>query len=290
MNLLSVSFGALPRSSQPDIGENESIPLDNVTALDGNRLREHWPGVDEAVKLPVLPAGISVTRQIIQERFVKVASRKFLWQFAGIDADNTGSQTTRDHLASQPVRVKSPNREDGRETGATQPIFAIAPHIFEEKISERNGLNAIGESRLAGLVHGGFVLRVGTRPRKRDCSQWKAGNASLRLDKHAPGTVHSDTIKCGVEGGQQPDDVIFPAPSQAVQRPGTVLAAAPGEKKSAPHLLSLLQERTRGRCRRWIAARRPQRLSAARTSDAPTGPRAAGTMTTGPLLRGKVFS
>jgi hypothetical protein len=108
MNLFCVLFGALPCCHQPDIGENEPIALDNVTALDGDRLPEHWPGIDKAMKLAVLAAGIGVTGQIIQERFVKVAPGKFPWQFAGIDADNPGSQTTRHHLAGQLVRVESP--------------------------------------------------------------------------------------------------------------------------------------------------------------------------------------
>src|SRR5690606_18657384 len=57
--------------------------------------------------------------------------------------------------------------------------------------------------------------------------------------------VHGDAVVDLVDGGEQADDVDLAALTQDVERPGAVLAAAPGEERAGFHFLSSTPVATR---------------------------------------------
>jgi hypothetical protein len=56
----------------------------------------------------------------------------------------------------------------------------------------------------------------------------------LLLDQFASHRMHGNPTRDFVEGSQQSGDFILWAPAQNMKTPGTIFAAAPGEK-NAPH-------------------------------------------------------
>ena len=47
-------------------------------------------------------------------------------------------------------------------------VFAVATHIFQVKVSEGDGADAVGNGGVAGVADGFFVVRVGTGPGERN--------------------------------------------------------------------------------------------------------------------------
>jgi hypothetical protein len=64
----------VPESAQDEIGEDESVTLDDDARLDGKGSREHRARDDARVKLAALAAGIDAVREIGEERRVEPAS------------------------------------------------------------------------------------------------------------------------------------------------------------------------------------------------------------------------
>lgn len=100
---------------QANVGEDESVALDDFAAFDGDRVTEHGAVVDAGVELAVLAAGVDVGREVAEEVFVEVSSGEFAGEFLGIDADDAGLDSGGDHFVEEGTRVAAPDGEDGCE-------------------------------------------------------------------------------------------------------------------------------------------------------------------------------
>lgn len=99
--------------SRQQIGEDESISLDNFAKGDRYLRAEHRPGACECMELSVFTARIDISRKSREEIFVEASSSKPAIQLARIDARQKRGQAARNHTLGELASVPPPQREDG---------------------------------------------------------------------------------------------------------------------------------------------------------------------------------
>src|SRR5690606_7606239 len=97
-------------------------------------------------------------------------------------------------------------------------------------------LHAAGEGRLDVAAHRRLPGCVGTGMRQRDEVDRQFGGARLPFDEAAADRVHRGTIGRRGDGREEPDDFDVRALAERVERPRAVLAAAPRQQRTLPHL------------------------------------------------------
>lgn len=220
---------------QANVGEDESVTLDDFAAFDGDRVAEHGAVVDAGVELAVLAAGVDVGREVAEEIFVEVAAGEFAGEFFGIDADDAGFDSGCDHFVEEGAGVAAPDGKDRCEGGVAEVVFAVATNVFEVEVTEGYGADAVGDGGIAGFAHGFFVVCVGTGPGERNDLQGEACSGCLRFEDFAASAVHGDAIEGGVEGGEEACDFVVGIALQSEQGPGAVFAAAPRDEGGDCH-------------------------------------------------------
>ena len=98
---------------QANIGEDESVALDDLAAFDGDWAMEHGAVEDAGVKLAVLAAGVDAWGKFGEEILVEVAAGEFAREFFGVDADDAGFDSGCDHLVEEGSGVAAPDGKDG---------------------------------------------------------------------------------------------------------------------------------------------------------------------------------
>ena len=98
--------------SRQQIGEDESISLDNFAKGDRYLRAEHRPGACECMELSVFTARIDISRKSREQIFVEASSSKPAIHLARIDARQKRGQAARNHTLSQLASVPPPQRED----------------------------------------------------------------------------------------------------------------------------------------------------------------------------------
>ena len=134
------------------IAPDEPLARDDLAGLDRRAAAEHRTGVDEGMELAVLAARIDAGRQVGEQRRVELAAGERRVEHARIDAGEPRAQAAGDHLAREPRRRHAPQRKQRRQPGAREPLFAIAPHVLEEQIAERDVREAVARRRLRPRV------------------------------------------------------------------------------------------------------------------------------------------
>ena len=98
---------------QANVGEDESVALDDLSAFDGYGVAEHGAVVDAGVELAILAAGVDVGWEFAEEIIVEVAACEFAREFFGVDADDAGFYSGCDHLVEEVAGVAAPDGKDG---------------------------------------------------------------------------------------------------------------------------------------------------------------------------------
>src|SRR5262245_48098385 len=101
-------------------------------------MHEHWPRVTEGAKLATLAAWLDRVRQLVEQGRVVAPSGDLPIEHARIQAGQDGAEPAVDHLAGQGRRRPAPERKDRLEPRAGQTLFAVAAHVFEKQVAERD--------------------------------------------------------------------------------------------------------------------------------------------------------
>src|SRR4029077_10467238 len=115
-----------------NIREDEAVAVHHLAGPNLERPREHRAAVGERMELAALAAWIDRGGQVVEQRRIEVTTGKCLAEHARIDARQTRTQTACDHLTRQRRRVDAEQREDRRQPGAGEALFAVSPDVFEE--------------------------------------------------------------------------------------------------------------------------------------------------------------
>src|SRR5262249_10156804 len=176
-------------------------------------------------------ARIDAGRQTGEQRAIVDAAREAGRQGARIDASENGGKSGVYHLRGKSCGGTLPERKDRREAGAGELALAIGADVFEKRIAERYVGYVRGARPLDQRAYRRLILRVRARMRDRHLPERRAARRRLPLEHRRRHRVHGDAIEGLVDGGHQTDDFAFTLLAQHVQRPGAVLAAAPGEER-----------------------------------------------------------
>jgi hypothetical protein len=199
------------------------------------------------VELAVLTARIDRRREIVQQRRVELAPHEGGREHPRVHAREPRAQAGIDHVGGQSRRLHPPEREKRLQSGARQPILAIAPHVVEEEVAERHVREAFADAAADDVHHGGFVFRVRTGVGQRHGPERQTGRRGLRLEHVPPNSVHRHAVHRAVHRRQERRDRPRVLPVQHVERPGAVLAAAPRQEdlhysvRAGPHPRALLR-------------------------------------------------
>ena len=160
----------------------------------------------------------------------KVAACEGRVKLAGIDADEFGAEAAGDHVAGEVRGGEIPERKERFDAGRLELLFAVGAYIAKKEIAERDGVDALAGGAKAGFGHAAFVLLVGTGPRQRNFPERKVSGRGLGFEDRAAGSMHSNAVEFGVDGGKQGNDFEIGLLAEEVKGPCAVFAAAPGDE------------------------------------------------------------
>ena len=100
-----------------------------------------------------------------------------------IDARQARFEAAGDHLARERRCGPVPQREERREPGRGEALFAIAPDILEKQIAEGDVSEPVGDGGAACGGHALLVHLVRARRRDRDDDERQAGGLGLRAQR-----------------------------------------------------------------------------------------------------------
>ena len=210
------------------VGEHESVSFDDLAAMDGEGAGEDGGFVDESVKLAVFAAWVDTGGQSFEEWEIEIAAGEGLGQFGGIDAGDFGFHAGVDHVAGELRGGKSPEGKQRFDARAPELAFAIIADVLQEEVAEGHGGNRLGGGALPDVAHALLVLGVRARGREFHHPQREASQLGLGLDQRAADGMHGHAVGGGIEGRDERGDTNVRLLAEPVQRPGAVLAAAPG--------------------------------------------------------------
>ena len=141
------------------------------------------------MEFAALAARIDRRREIGEQRRVEVAPGESRVEHLRIDAREPRLQAAGDHVARERRGVGAEQREDRRQPGAGQFLFAIAPDVLEKQIAERHVREAFGDGACDGGRHRALVDLVGTRRRNRHLPQRQPKRVRLRLEQRSTRTA-----------------------------------------------------------------------------------------------------
>lgn len=193
-------------------------------------MQEHGAVPGQGVKFPVLAAGIHPGGQGSQEGRAEFMTTKPGVQLARIQGADPGLEPGVDHRLRQLGRVAAPEREERRDAGPRQLPLPIGAHILKKEIPERHVVNVLDLHIGDEARHDAPILLVAAGPGQVDGDQRQAHALSLCQQQLLAHPVHGHPLERLVEGGEQPHHLDGRILAQAMQGPGAVFSAAPGEQ------------------------------------------------------------
>jgi hypothetical protein len=189
------------------------------------------------VELAAFAAGVDGFGKIGEQLGIEGAAGEGLIEDAGVDAGEVRAEPGGEHLAGEfgggDAEIRAPDGEDGFEAGAGELGDAVGADVLEEEVAEGDAVDALGDGAGEDLGHAGFVVGVGAGEGEVDPPEGQPGGGGLLVEELLAEAVDCDAAVFLVDGGEQADDFILRLPSEEVEGPGAVFAAAPTEEDGA---------------------------------------------------------
>ena len=150
----------------------------------------------------------------------------------GIDAGNLRTQSAVQHRRREHSGIQSPYGENRRNACTRQSVFPVLADILEEQIAEGETPYTAVFFAADKLAHDLGVVGIAARMRDRDQLDRQTDTIGLLLQQRHPDGVHGDTVECLIDGAEKTVHGDLGILAHPVQRPGTVLTAAPREHGS----------------------------------------------------------
>src|SRR3954471_5048208 len=147
----SDSRGQLRAGQQ--VGEYESVALDDLASGDANRFAEHRAVPRKSMELAAFAAGVDAGRKVVKQRRIELARHEPAIDGARVHAGEARPETAGDHLARESRGIRSEQREEWRESTADEFVLAIASDVLEKQVTERHVREAVGHGRAYGVAH-----------------------------------------------------------------------------------------------------------------------------------------
>jgi hypothetical protein len=186
------------------------------------------------VELTALAAGIDPGGQVGEQRGVEAAAGKGRAEHAWVNAGEMRAQAGGEHLAgkfrSGDSQARAPDGEDGFEARACEFGDAVGADVLKEEVAEGDAVQPLRGGAGADSGHARVVVGVRAGKGKIDLPERQANGVGLPVEQLFAEAVDGDAAELFVDGSEQGDDFEFGLLAEQVERPGTVLAAAPAQQ------------------------------------------------------------
>src|SRR5439155_24421511 len=226
-----------PPSRWGQVAEDESIALDDLSRLAGDRLGEDRARGDEGVELAVLAAGVDARRELSEQPLVVAAPAEGGVERARIDADERRLEARIHELVRQRGRVLPPEREEAALAGRGETSLTVGADILQEQIAKGNRLDPEERGGRERFRHPRLVDLVDAARRDQHLDQRDPERFGLPRKQLAANAVHADPLVALGHGRDQRLRLEQPA-AKRPEDERRVLAAAPGKRKGRRRPLS----------------------------------------------------
>src|SRR5438477_10061951 len=173
-------------SGRKEIGEDETVTLDDYAAGNREWRGEHWTAIRECVKFTTLAAGVDTRWKIAQKRCIEFASGERSRQESWVDAGDSCRQPAGDHLARELARIAAPERKDRFELRIGKLPLAIGADVLQKQIPKREALDRLGLRTRDRVAHDELIVLVRARTRNQQLPQRQTGGTRLCAQELSP--------------------------------------------------------------------------------------------------------
>src|SRR5215510_5425165 len=186
------------------------------------------------MKLALLAARVGARRQCLEQRMVEAAAGELLRQLLEIDAGKISLDARVDHVARERIGRPLPERKHRRKASAVELLLAIAAHVLKKEIAEDHTRDAVGLRVSERCRHARLIHFVRAREWDRHTHRRQADRFELGSENALAHAMHADATEGLGDGGERAHNLAVAGATHFVQRPGTVLAARPGDQRLRP--------------------------------------------------------
>ncbi len=212
------------RSGCHDVGENETVSLDDLSYFDWNRRFEHRTGRNDRVELAVFAARIDIFGKLPEQCTIESTPSKVPVDFLRIDAHKMRDESGRDHFLGECVRVVLPERKDAVHPGFGEPLFPVCANVFEKQIAEHDVFDALGLDFPDGNGHPRVVDFVRACIRDGDLDARETELSDLSVKQAIAYAVHRNAIVDLGDRRENTDDVDATSAPRLKQRESAVFS------------------------------------------------------------------